>query len=262
MHLAGLPRMESRFVVLDVVSKDGQEQATRLVQPPQACGPHFGAFPAAESIDLEHVAGDQQGVDGEAQGDFHHGQDASRVPDLGDFLHHVKGDGFVFDLFHGVPGVHGAHAWVGQLQHFFALEEAVRHDGGHVFGRGGAGQGVLLGHVLADDVELDLVLDALEHVHINALLFEAVVELVVHHAVLGFLADEVLDVLRQLGVCDLVLEVPHAVDEELLALGEDGRHGVEKTCLEDVAAEPVFGDVAVQTEVEVLPRDDVLRGAH
>lgn len=52
-------------------------------------------------------------MDGKADADFDHGQDAAGIPDLGDLLHDVESHGLVFDLFHGVPSVHGAHTGIG-----------------------------------------------------------------------------------------------------------------------------------------------------
>jgi hypothetical protein len=47
-------------------------------------------------------------------------------------------------------------------------------------------------------------------------------------AVRRFLSDEPLDVVLELRRTDAIAEVPHAVDEELLALGEENRQCVEE----------------------------------
>ena len=54
-------------------------------------------------------------------------------------------------------------------------------------------------------------------------LVEAVVEGAVLAAVHGLLADEAGDLALQLRVGDLVAEVAHRPDEEVLAVGEHGR---------------------------------------
>ncbi|MNJ68966.1 hypothetical protein D3C77_652630 [compost metagenome] len=56
----------------------------------------------------------------------------------------------------------------------------------------------------------------------------------------GFLADEGADVLLQLRVTDLVAHGTHAVDEELLTVGEERRQVVHEVGHEGIAAPPVF----------------------
>lgn len=97
-------------------------------------------------------------------------------------------------------------------------------------------------------------------VNTNALLSQPRIEAVVLHAVLAFLVKEVLHLLLQFRVGDLVAVIPHAFDEEALALGEDGGHRVEEACLERVALEPEARDVAVKTKIQIrVARPDAPR---
>ena len=265
VHLTGVPGMKAWLVIGGVMADYRGEQTAWFVEPPQTRSPHLGSLSEAKAILFEHVVQDQKGVDGEADADFDHGQNAAGIPDLGDLLHDVKCDRFVFDLFHGVPGVHGAHAWVGGIQNFFAFEKAVGHDGCHVLRGGSEGQRVLFWDPLAQIAVEEAAFQTFDRIDVDALGPQSVIELVVDDAVLAFLADEVFDFLLEFWVCDLIPEVTNAIDEEAFAFGEHGGHGVEKTGLEGVASKPEFGDVALEIEVQLGSGHDalfVMHGVH
>src|SRR5690606_15304696 len=69
----------------------------------------------------------------------------------------------------------------------------------------------------------------------------------------GLLADEGADVLLQLAVAYLVAHRAHAVDEELLAIGEQGGEVVHEVGHERIAAPPVAGRAA-EGEVHAADR--------
>ena len=162
----------------------------------------------------------------------------------------------MLDLFNGVPGVQGAHIGVGVTQDVALVEHGVRTQGRQVLQRAGDGQGVLAAEAAAVFGEQQVVEPADHLVHRHALLAQQLVVLVVHHAVLGFLAVEVLDVLQQLGVVHLIAVVAHGHHEELLAGREDQGHGVEEAGAERVATEPVLRDALVEPEVQLLTGHD------
>jgi hypothetical protein len=155
-----------------------------------------------------------------------------------------------------VPGPHGEHAGVGTVEDLAPLEERVSQNGRQVLGRRGLRQRVGLGQVLAQHVEEHPLHKALHALHLDALGGQVVVELAMHHAVLAFLTDEVLDLLKQVGILHAISKVAHAGHEKALALRKDGRHGVEVPRLERVAAEPVLGDAGVQLKVQLLTGHD------
>jgi len=80
--------------------------------------------------------------------------------------------------------------------------------------------------------------------------WQAVVELRVHHAVLAFLAREIPHFLISCGsvICSLKSRTQTMKN---FSLPKQGRQGVEETRLERIAAEPVLGNVAVESEVEL-----------
>lgn len=68
---------------------------------------------------------------------------------------------------------------------------------------------------------------------------QAVAVLQMLATVVTFLADKATDLLFQRGVIDLVTEVPHRIDKEAFAIGEQHRHGVEQVAFKGIAAVPM-----------------------
>ncbi|MNN47897.1 hypothetical protein D3C81_1623390 [compost metagenome] len=120
-----------------------------------------------------------------------------------------------------------------------AAQQLLGHGGGEVLQGAGGGQALLAAGEAGDPFQqhLDPQFQALQ---VDDVLGGVVVVGGVLLGVHGLLADEGADVLLQLRVADLVAHGAHAVDEELLAVGEERGEVVHEVGHEGVAAPPVL----------------------
>ncbi|MNF75721.1 hypothetical protein D3C84_578010 [compost metagenome] len=175
----------------------------------------------------------------EQEGGQEHGDGTDQVA-AADGLVGVIADGLVLVLLDRVPHPQLVHLRVVHLGiDVLAAQQLLGHGRGEVLQGAGGGQALLTAGEAGDPFQqhLDPQFQALQ---VDAVLGGVVVVGGVFLGVHGFLADEGTDVLLQLRVADLVAHGAHAVDEELLAIGEERGEVVHEVGHEGIAAPPVL----------------------